>query len=365
MFASQPDDYPTRPTRISYPESDVNPVHFMQPDNRQMDYDTLLNEPRRIDFTRQDCTNFCRSNPQTMTRQRVDQFVRHVDRMLIFAHHNPHSQPEAEALRTLHAHLHHTELAPLLQYFFNRDANLPCARSHFWRFLSFMYIQTWHSPPPQRHDLATGLQSIALAFSNRNNNNNNNNNNRNNNNYNNNRNNNNNNRNNNNFNRNNNNFNRNNNNFNRNNNFQRTNNPNILRSNSNRNNNNSNTRYFRILPSIGNSSNNNNGNNNRSQGHTAIQNTNINHNRNSNNNNNRNSNSNNNSRNNNSSNNNNNRNFSSNNNRRVNQVFVEEIQPDDDDYPENDDNNDDDETYINIVGDNDNEAYGFIHPDDS
>ena len=105
MFDSHQDDYTSCPPRNSPSNNAWNILQMLQPDNRQMEYDTVLNETRRIDFTRQDCTNFCRSNPQTMSRQRVDQFVRHVDRMLIFAHHNPHSQPEAEALRTLHAHL--------------------------------------------------------------------------------------------------------------------------------------------------------------------------------------------------------------------------------------------------------------------
>ena len=258
----------------SYPFT--NP-RLLNPNQQPLSFeDVTAPHPRRVNFTREDCDNFCRANPTQISRYHVDQFVNHLNRMFQNSPTNPDAMAEAEALRQLSSNLHHQELTPLIQLYLSTDANLPFAKTIFWRSMSMQYISQWMRPPPERYTLATALSKFSTVINRLNTNNfaNSNNNNRPR-------------------------FNASNssNNFFNNNRVRPTNNPrtnfrpynnsnNNFRSFQNRTtnfrNNNNNTRLFLALPSSSNRSSNsfNNSNStNRNTGYTPAQQTNFNHNR--------------------------------------------------------------------------------------
>lgn len=268
-------------------------------------YDNFLARPREVNFAPSHAAEFCRLNPQNITRAQVQDMTTRIHRMFIMSNGNPHALDESEALLSMANTLQPTEMGTILQLFLRTDANLPFDRNVFWRHMALQHGSAWQQPaqvPANSNTIWSMLSHNLTAMYNQlqgvrntvynGNRNNNNNSNRQNNSFN---------RNNSNNNNNNNNFN--NNNFNNNNNFRRN------------NNNNSNYQYFRVP--INNSSNNfnnnnNNNNQNRNFNHTPIQQANFNHNRNNNNNNTNNQNRN------NTPNNNNNNHYNNNNNQRTN-----------------------------------------------
>ena len=267
-----PQNTPVFPSTSAFIHSARNPApstsstnNLLFPRTDQVSLESILTAERRVNFTQEDIDNFCRTNPNTLGKHRVDTFVNHLDTLYQNSSHIPDAKVEAEALRRLQVHLDHVSLATLMQTFLDSNANLAFPKTAFWRNAQFQNAQLCHRPPPERNNLAASLNTLTRQLKNGSSNNSFNNQNRN-----------------------------NNSNF-RNNNSNRNFNNNTNNSNNNRNNNrnfnnsrntprpwhsNGNNRNNFGSPyrnnNSNNSSHNSNNNNNRSSGHTPVQQTHFN-----------------------------------------------------------------------------------------
>ena len=156
---SNPLDPPTHLSEpISLPSQLFSRTH-------QVNLHQLFETPPTVNFTQEDIDNFCRINPNSLSRAQVETFVAQLDDLYVNTTPNTDTLPEARALRSLQRHLHHSTLAAHVQNLLNPNANLPCPKHLYWRQVALQYVHDCNHPPPQRHNLASAIHQMTQCMS--------------------------------------------------------------------------------------------------------------------------------------------------------------------------------------------------------